>query len=55
MKHNHWLHGIHAAHQASRRGQHKTAAVIYIIVGFFTAPLLIGVPIMLYGLWKLVK
>lgn len=55
MKHNHWLHGIHAAHQASRRGNHKVAGVICLLVGFFTAPMLIGIPLMVYGFYKLAK
>ena len=55
MSHHHWMHGMHAAHRESHRRNHKAAGVIYIIVGFFLAPMLIGIPIMLYGLCKLVK
>jgi hypothetical protein len=52
---NHWIHGIHAAHRASHQGSHKAAGVIYLIVGFFMAPFLIGIPIMIYGVYKLTK
>lgn len=54
MSHQWWQHLLHGAH----RGEHdspKLAAVIYIIVGFFFAPMLIGIPIMLYGFYKLLK
>jgi hypothetical protein len=52
---NHWMHGIHQAHRASHEGSHKTAGVIYIIVGLFMAPFLIGIPLMIYGIYKLAK
>jgi hypothetical protein len=51
---HHWWHLLHSAHH----GEHdspKLAAVLYIIVGFFFAPMLIGIPILLYGLYKLFK
>ena len=31
------------------------AGVVYIVAGFFLAPILIGIPLMLYGFWKLCK
>jgi hypothetical protein len=43
------------AHRASHQGSHKAAGVIYLIVGFFMAPFLIGIPIMIYGVYKLTK
>lgn len=52
MSHNWWHHLLHGAH----RGEHsspKTAAVIYIVVGVFLAPMLIGIPILIYGIYKL--
>ena len=45
-------HAIHAAH----RSEHKTpklAAVTSIVVGFFLAPMLIGIPLVFYGIYKL--
>jgi hypothetical protein len=55
MSQNPWMHGLHAAHRASHGGNHEAAGVIYIIVGFFMAPILVGIPIMIYGFWKLAK
>jgi len=52
---HHWMHGMHAAHRESHRGNHKAAGVMYIVIGFFMAPILIGIPIMIYGVWKLLK
>jgi hypothetical protein len=54
MSNHWWQHAIHSA----RRGEHdspKSAAVVYLIVGFFFAPMLIGIPLMLYGLYLLFK
>lgn len=45
------LHG--AAH--SRHKSPKTAAIVMIVVGFFMAPMLIGIPIMIYGFYLLSK
>lgn len=55
MSHNQWTHLLHGAHSASKAGNHKTAGVMYVVIGFFMAPLLIGIPIMLYGFYKLLK
>ncbi len=49
-----WWHLLHGA----RHGEHKSpklAAFVYIIVGFFFAPMLIGIPILLYGIYLLCK
>ena len=43
------------AHNANNNGNHKVAAVIYIAVGFFLAPVLIGFPLMAYGVYLLFK
>jgi hypothetical protein len=54
MSHQWWHHALHAA----RHNEHKNAkasAVVYIVIGFFFAPMLIGIPIMLYGFYKLSK
>ena len=53
--HHLWFHLIHGAQHQSRRGNHKGAGLMYVIIGFFTAPLLIGIPIMLYGFCKLMR
>lgn len=55
MGHHHWLHWLHAAQEEGHRGNHKAAGVAYLVVGLFMAPVLIGIPIMLYGLYKLAK
>lgn len=55
MSNHHWAHALHAAHRESERGNHKGAAWIYIIVGLFMTPILIGIPIMIYGFYKLAK
>lgn len=44
-----WLHAVHAAQGTGS----KTAAVIYIIAGLFLAPVLIGIPLLVYGIYKL--
>jgi hypothetical protein len=50
----HWWY--HAVQQAAHEKEHtKVAGVILIIFGFFTAPLLIGIPIMLLGFYKLLR
>ncbi|MGA2256830.1 MAG: hypothetical protein ABSG53_19440 [Thermoguttaceae bacterium] len=52
---HHVFHMLHNAHQADERGNHKLAGVVYIVVGFFLTPVLIGFPLMLYGVYKLFK
>ena len=44
---------VHGARHAEKDGNHKLAGVVYIVVGFFLTPWLIGIPIMLYGFYKL--
>jgi hypothetical protein len=54
MSHHWWQHMLHTA----RHGEHKSpksAAVVYIVIGFFFAPMLIGIPILLYGVFLLCK
>ena len=46
---------MHGAHCANKNGGHKLAGVIYIVVGFFLAPVLIGLPLMAYGAYLLFK
>ena len=46
-----WIHGTHlAAHDNSKAG-----AVGLIVIGGVLAPALIGVPIMLFGIYRLFK
>lgn len=52
---HHWWHFLHHAKHASDHGQNKIAGVILLIVGFFLAPMLIGIPLMLFGAYKLLK
>ncbi|MEM7205319.1 MAG: hypothetical protein AAF628_34000 [Planctomycetota bacterium] len=55
MSHHPWFHLVHGAAHEAQRGNSKVAGVMFIIIGFFTAPMLIGIPIMLLGLWKLCR
>jgi hypothetical protein len=49
--HNHWFHLAHAAtHDKSKGG-----AFVLIIVGFFMAPMLIGIPLLIMGVYRLFK
>jgi hypothetical protein len=48
-------HMLHGAHQADQSGSHKLAGIVYIVVGFFLSPALIGFPLMIYGFYKLCK
>ena len=46
-----WEHFAHAAaHDDS-----KAAGVVLLVIGFFLAPFLIGIPLMLAGAYKLCK
>jgi len=49
---HHWLHGAHHAAHAASKGS-KLGAVILIVIGFFLAPMLIGIPMMIYGFIQL--
>lgn len=46
---------VHGAREAEKHGNHKLAGIVYIIIGFFLAPALIGFPMMVYGFVKLFK
>jgi hypothetical protein len=48
-------HLLHGAHQEAECGHNKLAGVVYIVVGFFLTPALIGFPLMVYGFYKLFK
>ena len=48
---SHWLHAAHAA--AHEKEHPKIAGVMLIVIGFFLAPMLVGIPIMIYGFYKL--
>ena len=55
MHWQHLAHILHGAQHEEKHGHHKLAGVAYIVAGFFLAPLLIGIPLMLYGFYKLCK
>ena len=46
---------VHGAREAEKHGNHKLAGVLYIVIGFFLTPWLIGLPLMGYGVYKLFK
>jgi hypothetical protein len=48
---NHWMHA--ASHAA--KSNSKGAGVVLLIIGFFLAPFLIGIPIMILGAIKIYK
>jgi len=48
-----WMPAVR--HAAKEQKESKLAGVILIVIGFFLAPVLIGVPIMLVGFYKLCK
>jgi hypothetical protein len=49
----HLTHLLHGAQRESEKGNNKLAGVVFIVAGFFLAPLLIGIPLMIYGFYKL--
>lgn len=49
---NHWMHWASHAGHAANHGS-RFGAVLCIIIGFFFAPMLIGIPILIFGLIKL--
>jgi hypothetical protein len=52
MSHQWWMHSVHAAAHAKGKDS-KAGAIVLIIIGFFFAPILIGIPIMIAGIVKL--
>jgi hypothetical protein len=52
---HHLAHLIHGARHESERGNHKLAGIAYIVAGFFLVPILIGIPLMIFGVCKLFK
>jgi len=46
------MHGVHHAAHAKGKDS-KVAGVFLIVVGLFFAPMLIGIPILIFGLVKL--
>ena len=54
MSNHPWHHAIHAAHNSEGKSP-VLASIVYIVVGLFFAPALIGIPILIYGIYKLVK
>ena len=51
----HILHLLHHAHKEGEKGNHKVEGAVYVGTGFFLAPMLVGIPMMLYGVYKLCK
>lgn len=53
-----WLpHLWHGANQEASRGNNMFAGIVLVVAGFFLAPMLIGIPMMLVGIayllgWK---
>ena len=43
------------AAEAAARENSKAAGVVLLVVGFFLAPFMIGIPIMCFGFYKLCK
>jgi hypothetical protein len=50
---NHLFRGIQAASHEKKHP--KIAGLILMVIGFFFVPMLIGIPMMIYGFYKLVK
>jgi len=50
---NYLCRGIQAA--AHEEKHPKVAGLILMVIGFFFVPMLIGIPMMLYGFYKLLK
>jgi hypothetical protein len=47
----HWLqHAVHASHE---KDHPKLAGMMLCFIGLFLAPWLIGIPILIYGIYKL--
>lgn len=51
----HWHHVAHMAQHAGKHGNNTAAGVLWIVCGFFLTPILIGVPMICYGIYKLCK
>jgi hypothetical protein len=52
MSHDWQRHVIHAA---AHDKDSKLGAIVLIVMGFFFTPMLIGIPIMLFGFYRLCK
>ncbi|HMO13341.1 MAG TPA: hypothetical protein PKD64_06335 [Pirellulaceae bacterium] len=52
MSHQWWTHAVHKAGHAKGKDR-KVGGCFLIIIGFFFAPLLFGIPIMIWGFVKL--
>lgn len=50
-----WWHLFHSAHREDEQGRGKAAGVMYVILGLITAPMLIGIPVLLFGFYKLLR
>lgn len=50
---DHWQH--HLLHKAAHEENSKLAAVVMIVMGLFFTPFLIGIPVLLLGIYRLFK
>lgn len=50
---HHWMHLTHAASHAKGKSENIIAGLLLIVFGFFLTPMLIGVPMIIYGIYKL--
>ena len=46
---------VHSARHAEKHGNYKVAGVALLIIGFFLTPMLVGIPMMVYGFCLLFK
>lgn len=52
---NHLSHVLHAVHHCENRGGSKLTGLAYLVAGIFLAPMLIGIPLAAYGIYKMCK
>ena len=52
---SHVVHLLHNAHKEGEKGNHKVEAAVCIGTGFALVPMGIGIPLMLYGVYKWFK
>jgi hypothetical protein len=55
MSSHHILHLLHNAHKEGEKGNHKLEGAVCLGAGFALVPMGIGIPMMLYGAYKLWK
>jgi hypothetical protein len=50
---DYWQH--HMIHTAAHEKESKLAAVVLIVMGLFFTPFLLGIPVLLFGIYRLCK